>query len=284
MRVPRSIFRQYDIRGLVGERTDRATSPTPSAGPSPPSGGSASAGTPVLAVGRDNRPSGVALAAALRAGHGGGRGHRGGRGRAADAGTLLRRARPGARRRRARSPAPTIRRSSTASRWCSPASRCTATTSSSSTSASRWSRRRRARGGSRRTAPCSRGTRTRSSARHQLARPVRVVVDCGNGVGSLIAVATLRALGAEVFPLFCESDGTFPNHHPDPTVPANLRRPAGGSPADRGRARHRLRRRRGPDRRGGRDRPRCSSATSCWCSSAATPSAASVPARRSSST
>ncbi len=35
-------------------------------------------------------------------------------------------------------------------------------------------------------------------------------------------MATLRALGAEVFPLFCESDGTFPNHHPDPTVPANL--------------------------------------------------------------
>jgi phosphomannomutase/phosphoglucomutase len=49
-----------------------------------------------------------------------------------------------------------------------------------------------------------------------------VVVDCGNGVGSLIAVDTLRALGAEVTPLFCESDGTFPNHHPDPTVPANL--------------------------------------------------------------
>jgi phosphomannomutase/phosphoglucomutase len=59
-------------------------------------------------------------------------------------------------------------------------------------------------------------------ARHHLARRVRVVVDCGNGVGSLIAVETLRALGAEVTPLFCESDGTFPNHHPDPTVPANL--------------------------------------------------------------
>jgi phosphomannomutase/phosphoglucomutase len=38
----------------------------------------------------------------------------------------------------------------------------------------------------------------------------------------VIAVSTLRALGAEVVPLFCESDGTFPNHHPDPTVPANL--------------------------------------------------------------
>jgi len=60
-------------------------------------------------------------------------------------------------------------------------------------------------------------------ARNRLARPVRVVVDCGNGVSSLIAVATLEAMGADVTGIFCESDGTFPNHHPDPTVPANLR-------------------------------------------------------------
>ncbi len=60
-------------------------------------------------------------------------------------------------------------------------------------------------------------------SRHRLARPVRVVADCGNGAGSLVAVSTLEALGAEVTPLFCESDGTFPNHHPDPTVPENLR-------------------------------------------------------------
>jgi phosphomannomutase / phosphoglucomutase len=52
---------------------------------------------------------------------------------------------------------------------------------------------------------------------------VRAVVDCGNGVGSVIAVSTLRGLGAEITPLFCESDGRFPNHHPDPTVPENLR-------------------------------------------------------------
>ena len=58
---------------------------------------------------------------------------------------------------------------------------------------------------------------------HHLRRPVRVVVDCGNGVGSLVAVATLEGLGAEVIPLFCESDGRFPNHHPDPTVVENLR-------------------------------------------------------------
>ncbi|HEV8149229.1 MAG TPA: phosphomannomutase/phosphoglucomutase [Gemmatimonadales bacterium] len=59
-------------------------------------------------------------------------------------------------------------------------------------------------------------------ARNRLARPVHVVVDCGNGVASLIAISTLEALGAEVTPLFCESDGRFPNHHPDPTVPENL--------------------------------------------------------------
>jgi phosphomannomutase/phosphoglucomutase len=60
-------------------------------------------------------------------------------------------------------------------------------------------------------------------SRHRLARAVKVVVDCGNGVGSLVAVETLQNLGAEVVPLFCESDGTFPNHHPDPTVLENLR-------------------------------------------------------------
>ncbi|MGH7522057.1 MAG: phosphomannomutase/phosphoglucomutase [Gemmatimonadales bacterium] len=55
-----------------------------------------------------------------------------------------------------------------------------------------------------------------------LARKFKVVVDCGNGVTSLIAIETLRELGAEVVPLFAESDGTFPHHHPDPTVIENL--------------------------------------------------------------
>lgn len=55
-----------------------------------------------------------------------------------------------------------------------------------------------------------------------LPRPVKVVVDCGNGVASLVAEDVLTRVGADVIPLFCESDGSFPNHHPDPTVPANL--------------------------------------------------------------
>ncbi len=50
------------------------------------------------------------------------------------------------------------------------------------------------------------------------ARPVKVVADCGNGAGSLVAVRLLEGIGADVIPLYCESDGTFPNHHPDPTV------------------------------------------------------------------
>jgi phosphomannomutase / phosphoglucomutase len=54
--------------------------------------------------------------------------------------------------------------------------------------------------------------------RFSVQRPLKVVVDCGNGTGSVVAVELLRRTGAEVIPLYCESDGTFPNHHPDPTV------------------------------------------------------------------
>jgi phosphomannomutase/phosphoglucomutase len=54
-------------------------------------------------------------------------------------------------------------------------------------------------------------------------RRFRVVVDGGNGVGGPVGLRALRALGLEVEPLFCETDGRFPNHHPDPTVPANLK-------------------------------------------------------------
>jgi phosphomannomutase/phosphoglucomutase len=56
----------------------------------------------------------------------------------------------------------------------------------------------------------------------KLPRPLKVAIDCGNGTAGLWAEACFRRLGCEVIPLFCESDGTFPNHHPDPVSSANL--------------------------------------------------------------
>jgi phosphomannomutase/phosphoglucomutase len=53
-------------------------------------------------------------------------------------------------------------------------------------------------------------------------RRLKVVVDAGNGMGGAFGPAILRDLGAEVIELFTEPDGTFPNHHPDPTVPENM--------------------------------------------------------------
>ncbi|MCW4456536.1 phosphomannomutase/phosphoglucomutase [Flavobacterium sp. MXW15] len=56
----------------------------------------------------------------------------------------------------------------------------------------------------------------------QLDRPLKVVADAGNGVAGDIAPQLLEAIGAEVIPLYCDVDGTFPNHHPDPSEPHNL--------------------------------------------------------------
>jgi phosphomannomutase/phosphoglucomutase len=51
---------------------------------------------------------------------------------------------------------------------------------------------------------------------------IRVVVDAGNGAAGPLGLKALRAAGLDPVPLFCDMDGTFPNHHPDPTVPKNL--------------------------------------------------------------
>jgi phosphomannomutase/phosphoglucomutase len=56
----------------------------------------------------------------------------------------------------------------------------------------------------------------------RLGRPIRVVVDAGNGTAGPVAPAIYRGLGATVRELFCDMDGRFPNHHPDPTVPENV--------------------------------------------------------------
>ena len=57
----------------------------------------------------------------------------------------------------------------------------------------------------------------------KLKRKMRIAVDCGNGIPGAFAPALYRKLGCEVEELFCEVDGTFPNHHPDPSQPENLK-------------------------------------------------------------
>jgi phosphomannomutase/phosphoglucomutase len=57
----------------------------------------------------------------------------------------------------------------------------------------------------------------------RLARPLRIAIDCGNGVAGVVAPRLYRALGCEVTELFCDVDGNFPNHHPDPSRPENLK-------------------------------------------------------------
>jgi phosphomannomutase/phosphoglucomutase len=56
----------------------------------------------------------------------------------------------------------------------------------------------------------------------QLENELKVVVDCGNGIGGDVGPQVLEEIGCEVIRLHCEIDGSFPNHHPDPSVPENL--------------------------------------------------------------
>ncbi len=55
-----------------------------------------------------------------------------------------------------------------------------------------------------------------------LAQPLKIVIDCGNGIAGAVAPTLYRALGCEVIELYCDVDGSFPNHHPDPSKPKNL--------------------------------------------------------------
>ncbi len=57
----------------------------------------------------------------------------------------------------------------------------------------------------------------------KLAKPMRIAIDCGNGVAGFIAPELFRKLGCDITELFCDVDGTFPNHHPDPSRPENLK-------------------------------------------------------------
>jgi len=221
MNVPRSIFREYDVRGLVGAQLTpefaralgRAYATV---------GWDRLGRAPRLAVGRDNRPSGPGLAGGFRQGivEAGGT--------AVDVGAL---------------PTPALYFAVSA---LGTDGGCQVTGSHNPPEfngfkmvlagdalhgeeilglweiilAERWRS-----GAGRETSDASVLEKYKEAivSRNRLARPVTAVVDCGNGVGSVIAVPTLHALGAEITGLFCESDGTFPNHHPDPTVLENLR-------------------------------------------------------------
>ena len=59
-------------------------------------------------------------------------------------------------------------------------------------------------------------------SRLHIDRPMKVVIDCGNGMGAVTAPKLFKKLGCEVIELYCDVDGTFPNHHPDPTVMENM--------------------------------------------------------------
>ena len=220
MQVPRSIFREYDVRGLVDTQLTPALAEA--LGRAFATAGHARLGrAPVLAVGRDNRPSGEALAAGVR------RGIVAAGGTAIDVGMLPTPALyyavhalgtdGGLQVTGSHNPpefngfkmvlaGEALHGDGIQALW-------------ETITLERWTT-----GTGRETADGSILARYRDAIveRNPLARPVTVVVDCGNGVASLVAVETLRALGADVTGIFCESDGTFPNHHPDPTVPENL--------------------------------------------------------------
>ena len=83
-------------------------------------------------------------------------------------------------------------------------------------------RHQRAEGGRVRTVDVADTYRDRIVGDVTLARPMKIVMDCGNGVAGASAPALFRALGCEVIELFSEVDGNFPNHHPDPSKPENL--------------------------------------------------------------
>ena len=78
-------------------------------------------------------------------------------------------------------------------------------------------------GGSVRSVDVTMPYRERIVSDIRLARPLKIVVDCGNGIAGATAPDIFRAIGCEVIELFSEVDGNFPNHHPDPSKPENLR-------------------------------------------------------------
>ncbi len=220
MKVPRNIFREYDVRGLIDSELTPALAQ--SLGRAFASTGWERLGrAPVLAVGRDNRPSGTVLAQAVR------RGIMDAGGIAIDVGMMPTPALYFAVEALDTDGAMQVTGSHNPPEFNGFKMVLTGDSLHGEQITALWEMIttetwRSGEGQERADSSVLRRYRDAITARNTLERPVKVVVDCGNGVSSLVAVETLQALGAEVTALFCESDGTFPNHHPDPTVPANL--------------------------------------------------------------
>jgi phosphomannomutase/phosphoglucomutase len=220
MLFPRTIFREYDVRGVVGSQL------TPELahhlGRALTSLGVTRLGRPpVIAVGRDNRPSGDALAAAVR------EGIVASGGTALDVGMLPTPALYFAVQALGTDGGVQVTGSHNPPEFNGFKMVLSGGSIHGDVIQQLWETiavEQYAEGAGRHASDGSVLDRYREAivSRHRLARPVRAVVDCGNGVASLVAIQTLRALGAEIVPLFAESDGTFPNHHPDPTVLENL--------------------------------------------------------------
>ena len=279
MNVPKSIFRQYDIRGIVGDELTpefaralgRAFASVALGAARPRADARRRPRQPAVGRRRSPRASGTGIADAggtavdvgvlptpalyFAVQHLGDRRRRPGHGLAQSA--RVQRLQDGARRRvgaRRRHPGALGERSSP---------------SAGAAAAGRETRRRL---GAR--ALPRRDRRRGTSSRGRCS----VVVDCGNGAGSLIAVATLRSARRRGRRRSSASR-TAPSRTTIPTRPSprTSRDLQAAVRRARRRARHRLRRRRRPHRRGGRERARSSSATSCSCSSGATRCGASAP-------
>ncbi|HEY3278920.1 MAG TPA: phosphomannomutase/phosphoglucomutase [Gemmatimonadales bacterium] len=225
MTIPASIFRQYDIRGTVGDQLTPATARSVGQAYATLAWERLGGGrAPRVAVGRDNRPSGAALAAGVR------EGVAAAGGTAVDVGEL---------------PTPALY-FATKTLDVDGGIQITGSHNPPEFNGFKMVLAHDAvfgddiqllramieggklltKAGGGQTAPRSPLPEYRNAIVQRnapLARRVKVVVDCGNGVSTLVAIETLRQLGADVIPLFAESDGTFPNHHPDPTVVENLR-------------------------------------------------------------
>ncbi len=220
MKVPKAIFREYDVRGIV----DRELTPDLAEALGRAFGSAAwdSLGRqPVIAVGRDNRPSGDRLAAGIR------RGLVRAGAVAVDIGVVPTPARYFAVHALGNDGGVQVTGSHNPPEFNGFKMLMAAGALHGDDILALWEvitteSWREGAGEERADGTVLRRYREAIVERHKLVRPVRVVVDCGNGAASVVAVGTLRELGAEVNAIFCESDGTFPNHHPDPTVPENL--------------------------------------------------------------